>query len=58
MQIFQPWIQKRKLAYAKHKHLVSGILRNLKMMALGRLFKEDGEPNTEVIEKLVSLKLT
>ncbi|KAE8076021.1 hypothetical protein FH972_014696 [Carpinus fangiana] len=51
-QIFQPWIQKRRLAYAKHKHVISGILRDLKMRALGRLYKDDGEPNTEVIETL------
>lgn len=53
MQIFQPWIQKRRLAYAKHKHVISGILRNLKMLTLGKLFKEDGQPNTDVIERLV-----
>jgi hypothetical protein len=53
MQIFQPWIQKRRLAYAKHKHVISGILRDLKMRALGRLYRDDGEPNTDVIEKLV-----
>ena len=58
MQIFQPWIQKRRLAYAKHKHVISGILRNLKMRALGRLFKDDGEPNTDVIETLVFVKLS
>ncbi|KAL0002067.1 hypothetical protein SO802_015848 [Lithocarpus litseifolius] len=51
-QIFQPWIQKRRLAYAKHKHVISGILRNLKMFTLGKLFKEDGKPNTDVIERL------
>ncbi|XP_062153908.1 sodium/calcium exchanger NCL-like [Alnus glutinosa] len=51
-QIFQPWIQKRRLAYAKHKHVISGILRDLKMRALGRLYRDDGEPNTDVIEKL------
>lgn len=58
MQIFQPWIQKRRLAYAKHKHVISGILQDLKMRARGRLYKDDGEPNTDVIEKLVFVKLS
>ncbi|GFZ05461.1 sodium/calcium exchanger family protein / calcium-binding EF hand family protein [Actinidia rufa] len=51
-QIFQPWIQRRKLAFAKHKHVISGILRHLRMRALGRLLRDDGTPNTEIIEKL------
>ncbi|CAK9176568.1 unnamed protein product [Ilex paraguariensis] len=51
-QVFQPWIQRRRLAYAKHKHVIARVLKHLKMRALGRLFSEDGKPNTEVIEKL------
>uniref|UniRef100_A0A0E0JFI0 EF-hand domain-containing protein n=1 Tax=Oryza punctata TaxID=4537 RepID=A0A0E0JFI0_ORYPU len=51
-QVFQPWIQKRKLAYAKHKHVISGILRHAQMEALGRLLNEDGTPNENVIKKL------
>ncbi|EPS64918.1 sodium/calcium exchanger family protein, partial [Genlisea aurea] len=51
-QIFQPWVQRRRLAYAKHKHVISGILMNLKKRALGRLSNEDGEPNIEVLKKL------
>ncbi|XP_052207053.1 sodium/calcium exchanger NCL isoform X3 [Diospyros lotus] len=51
-QVFQPQIQKRRLAYAKHKHVISGILRHLKMHSLGRLLGDDGRPNKEVIEKL------
>ncbi|KAF8409001.1 hypothetical protein HHK36_005072 [Tetracentron sinense] len=50
VQVFQPWIQKRKLAYAKHKHVISGILKH--MHGLERLLTDDGEPNTEVIKKL------
>lgn len=52
-QVFQPWIQKRKLAYAKHKHVISGILRHAQMEALGRLLNEDGTPNEDVIKKWV-----
>ncbi|XP_062104636.1 sodium/calcium exchanger NCL1-like [Humulus lupulus] len=51
-QIFQPWIQKRKLAYAKHKHVMSGLLKSLRMNSFGKLFTEDGEPNKEVLKKL------
>ncbi|KAK6919144.1 EF-hand domain [Dillenia turbinata] len=51
-QIFQPRFQKRRLAYAKHKHLMSGILKYLKMHSVGKFLREDGEPNLEVIENL------
>ncbi|KAH7860522.1 hypothetical protein Vadar_014429 [Vaccinium darrowii] len=51
-QIFQPRIQRRRIAFAKHKHVMSGILKHLKMRSLGRLLKDDGTPNEEVIEKL------
>ncbi|KAG2586221.1 sodium/calcium exchanger NCL1 [Panicum virgatum] len=51
-QVFQPWIQRRKLAYAKHKHVISGILRHAQMQALGRLLNDDGTPNEDVIRKL------
>ncbi|XP_049375061.1 sodium/calcium exchanger NCL-like [Solanum verrucosum] len=51
-QVFQPWIQTRKLAYVKHKHVISGILKHLKKHALGRLFTDHGTPNIEVLEKL------
>ncbi|GAV64038.1 Na_Ca_ex domain-containing protein/EF_hand_5 domain-containing protein [Cephalotus follicularis] len=51
-QVFQPWIQRRRIAYAKHKHVISGILKHLKMRALGRLLTDDGEPNIEVLHKL------
>ncbi|PIN20881.1 hypothetical protein CDL12_06437 [Handroanthus impetiginosus] len=51
-QVFQPWVQRRRLDYAKHKHLISGILRHLKMHALGKLSTDDGRPNQEVLERL------
>ncbi|KAI9086061.1 hypothetical protein K1719_032138 [Acacia pycnantha] len=53
-QVFQPWIQRRRLAYVKHKHVIFGVLRHLKKQALGRLLKEDGEPDREIIKKLFS----
>ncbi|XP_004251882.1 sodium/calcium exchanger NCL [Solanum lycopersicum] len=51
-QVFQPWIQSRRLAYVKHKHVISGVLRQLRMRALGRLCTDQGAPNIEVLEKL------
>ncbi|CAB4277403.1 unnamed protein product [Prunus armeniaca] len=49
-QVFQPWIQRRKIAYAKHKHVISGLLHHLTNQ--GRLLTEDGEPDEEIIKKL------
>uniref|UniRef100_A0A2N9FNB3 EF-hand domain-containing protein n=1 Tax=Fagus sylvatica TaxID=28930 RepID=A0A2N9FNB3_FAGSY len=51
-QVLQPWIQRRKIAYVKHKHVILGVLRHLKQHALGRLLGEDGEPDKVTIEKL------
>ncbi|KAF5181198.1 Calcium-binding ef-hand [Thalictrum thalictroides] len=51
-QVFQPVIQQRKLAFVKHKHVISGTLRHLKTRALGRLVDDDGQPNEDVIRKL------
>ncbi|GLT48584.1 hypothetical protein SLA2020_222010 [Shorea laevis] len=51
-QVFQPWIQRRRIAYAKLKHVMSGILKHLKQRALGRLLTDEGEPNEDVIKKL------
>lgn len=53
MQVFQPWIQRRRIDYAKHRHVISGVLKHLKMRAIGRLLTNRGEPNREVIDKLV-----
>ncbi|XP_077251163.1 sodium/calcium exchanger NCL1-like [Tasmannia lanceolata] len=51
-QIFQPWIQRRKLAYARHKHVISGMLKHWQRDALGKLLTDTGEPNYPVIKKL------
>ncbi|KAK4576612.1 hypothetical protein RGQ29_027240 [Quercus rubra] len=53
-QVLQPWIQERKIAYVKHKHVILAFLRHLKKHALGRLLNENGEPDEEIIEKLFS----
>lgn len=57
LQVYQPNIQKRRLAFAKHKHVRSGILRYLKTNALGRLLDDHGQPNREVLYKLVDYHL-
>ncbi|KAK1554761.1 hypothetical protein Q3G72_016926 [Acer saccharum] len=51
-QVFQPTIQSRRIAFAKHKHVVSGVLKHLRQRALGRLLNDQGEPNIDVIKKL------
>ncbi|XP_062011519.1 sodium/calcium exchanger NCL-like [Rosa rugosa] len=51
-QVFTPWIQRRRFAYAKHKHVISGLLKQLKMRALGKLLDNNGELNDGVITKL------
>lgn len=51
-QVFQPWVQRRRLDYIRHRHVMSGILTHLKKHALGRLCTEDGRPNVEVLSKL------
>ncbi|KAJ7948715.1 Calcium-binding EF-hand [Quillaja saponaria] len=53
-QVFQPWIQRRKIAFVKHKHVILGLLQHLKQRALGRLLRDDGEPDKEIIKKLFS----
>lgn len=51
-QVLQPKLQRRRLAFAKHKHVRSRILKYLKMRALGRLLDDQGKPNNDVLAKL------
>ncbi|KAF7140596.1 hypothetical protein RHSIM_Rhsim06G0204300 [Rhododendron simsii] len=51
-QVFQPWIQKRRLEFVKHEHLVVDILRHVQKHALGRLLTADGAPNVTAIRRL------
>ncbi|KAI3712094.1 hypothetical protein L1987_70643 [Smallanthus sonchifolius] len=51
-QVYQPNIQKRRLAFAKHKHVRSGILRYLKTNSFGRLLDDQGQLNREILYKL------
>ncbi|KAG9446138.1 hypothetical protein H6P81_012266 [Aristolochia fimbriata] len=54
-QVFQPWVQRRRLEFAKHKHVMAGFLRHLEKGALGPLgplLTNDDEPNIPLIEKI------
>ncbi|XP_058091919.1 sodium/calcium exchanger NCL1-like isoform X1 [Magnolia sinica] len=51
-QVFQPWIQRRRLAYVKHTHVISGILRHFQRDGLGKLLTEDGQPDFTVLRKI------
>ncbi|KAI4321828.1 hypothetical protein MLD38_035162 [Melastoma candidum] len=51
-QVFQPYIQTRRLEYVKHAHLVRRILRHVQKRALGRLLTDEGTPNVEAIRRL------
>lgn len=41
----------RRIDFAKHRHVMSGVLKHLRQRALGRLLDDDGEPNIDVITK-------
>ncbi|KAJ0530638.1 putative EF-hand domain, sodium/calcium exchanger membrane region, EF-hand domain pair [Helianthus annuus] len=51
-QVYQPNIQKRRIAFAKHKHVRSGILRYLKTNSLGRLTDDQNQLDRDVLYKL------
>ncbi|GJS98846.1 sodium/calcium exchanger NCL-like protein [Tanacetum coccineum] len=52
-QVYQPNIQKRRIAFAKHKHLRSDFLRNLKTHEkFGGLLDDQGQLNRDVLKRL------
>ncbi|PIN20883.1 Calmodulin and related proteins (EF-Hand superfamily) [Handroanthus impetiginosus] len=51
-QFFHPWIQKRRLLYIKHEHLVVDILKHLQDQTMGNLLSDDGSPNVSIIRRL------
>ncbi|KAK9265345.1 hypothetical protein L1049_027214 [Liquidambar formosana] len=51
-QTFQPWIQKRRLEYVKHEHLILKILQHVQNHALARILTDDGAPNVLGIRRL------
>ncbi|XP_044507194.1 sodium/calcium exchanger NCL2-like [Mangifera indica] len=50
-QIFQPWIQQRRLEYVKHEYLVLRILKHVQKHALRQILTEDGRPNIAAIRR-------
>ncbi|KAI4321827.1 hypothetical protein MLD38_035161 [Melastoma candidum] len=54
-QVFQPWIQTRRLNYVEHKHVLFGFLTHVRKRALGKLLNDDGEVNRDVLEKLFTM---
>ncbi|KAL0001472.1 hypothetical protein SO802_015253 [Lithocarpus litseifolius] len=51
-QIFEPWIQKRRLEFVKHKTLILSILQHVQKHALGNILTADGAPNVNAIKRL------
>ncbi|KAI3466071.1 hypothetical protein Pfo_022734 [Paulownia fortunei] len=51
-QFFQPWIQRRRLLYIKHEHLIVDILKHVQNQAMGRLLTDNGAPNVTTIRRL------
>ncbi|XP_057795924.1 sodium/calcium exchanger NCL2-like [Salvia miltiorrhiza] len=51
-QFFQPWIQKRRLLYIKHDHLVVDILKHVQNQTQGSLLTDNGSPNVSTIRRL------
>ncbi|XP_073304187.1 sodium/calcium exchanger NCL-like [Primulina huaijiensis] len=49
--IFQPWVQRRRLAYPKRKHVIFGILKHFKDKGI-TLLADDGRPDEEVVKIL------
>ncbi|XP_011083284.1 uncharacterized protein LOC105165819 [Sesamum indicum] len=55
-QFFQPWIQRRRLLYIKHEHLVVDILKHLQNETMGKLLTDNGSPNVSTIRRLFEEK--
>ncbi|KAL4589041.1 hypothetical protein LXL04_001943 [Taraxacum kok-saghyz] len=51
-QVFEPSIQKRRLAYVRHEHLVVDILKHLQEHTAEKILTEDGSPNLPAIKSL------
>ncbi|KAK7335102.1 hypothetical protein VNO80_26873 [Phaseolus coccineus] len=51
-QIFEPWVQKRRLEYVKHDHLILRILQHVQKNTLQRIFTKNGTPNVSAIRRL------
>ncbi|XP_059662699.1 sodium/calcium exchanger NCL-like [Cornus florida] len=54
-QVFQPWIQSRRLAFVKHKHVISGFLKYMRTSSLEGLLTDEGKLNEDAIKKLFKM---
>ncbi|CAA0816020.1 Transcription factor TCP4 [Striga hermonthica] len=55
-QCFEPSIQKRRLMYIKHEHLVVDVLNHIQNQTTGKLLTENGSPNVTTIKRLFEEK--
>ncbi|KAL8237909.1 hypothetical protein R6Q59_018990 [Mikania micrantha] len=51
-QVFEPSIQKRRLSYVKHEHLVLDILKHIQENTAEKILNEDGLANLHAIKRL------
>ncbi|KAH9613661.1 hypothetical protein KSS87_016976 [Heliosperma pusillum] len=52
-QVYQPWIQERRLVYVRHKRVLSGFLKHiLKKNPFEKLTNPDGSLNHEVLKEI------
>ncbi|KAI3918778.1 hypothetical protein MKX01_042098 [Papaver californicum] len=51
-QVFEPWIQKRRLEYLECHNLMTRVLRHVEKQATGKLLTDEGTANLPVIERL------
>ncbi|KAL3652602.1 hypothetical protein CASFOL_002283 [Castilleja foliolosa] len=56
-QLFEPSIQKRRLMYIKHEHLVVDVLSHIQNQTRGKLLTENGSPNVSTIRRLFREKV-
>ncbi|CAH1438497.1 unnamed protein product [Lactuca virosa] len=52
-QVFEPSIQKRRLSYVKHEHLVVDILKHLQEHTADKIINEDGSANLATIKGIL-----
>ncbi|KAI4333603.1 hypothetical protein L6164_018387 [Bauhinia variegata] len=51
-QIFQPWIQKRRLEFVKHDHVILRIIEHVQKHTLQRILTRNGTPNVSAIRSI------
>ncbi|KAI4322990.1 hypothetical protein L6164_022634 [Bauhinia variegata] len=51
-QVFQPWIQKRRLEFVKHDHVILKIIEHVQKHTLQRILTKNGTPNVRAIRRI------